>query len=579
MSRTTHTTYWLLFLLALVLTFCANPIPPEGGPKDEQPPQLVPEESTPSLQTNFEKQRIELTFDEWFEVQDVFNQVVVSPPLEYPFEITLKRKTLRFDFDEKEELRPEATYTINFGEAVRDITERNPTKNLRFVFSTGDYIDSLSVSGVVVDAQTGEPVEDVLFMLYENLADTVVRTERPFYFARANKQGQFRIENVKAGVFKGFALKDANRNYLFDQAQEPIGFPDSLLVLNDSIEPAVRIKLFTEEQPLRLMNSDDSQYGLLRLSFSKPPKGLDITYRGLGQQVIIERKPDTTKVWYALPADTTWNVYLQKDTILNDTVKVRSRGRQEFMNNSQLRLAGSSRGPLRLNPSKEAVLAFNHPIVSLDTSLMRLYEDTLRIEVKPAYRLDTNGQRRLFIARPWKEGLPYELELMPGAFTDLYGLQNDTIIQPIQIDLLKSFGNLTLQFDSLSADSSYYVELLDKGNTVFDSFVIRGDTSFQRSFRAMPPGAYTVRLIEDWNDNGRWDTGNYDKMLQPEPIYLRPLEQLRANWDLEAVVNFAELRQEANKPVPAFGTEEVDGEMGREGDEEKGSGAPGRRGN
>ena len=194
-------------------------------------------------------------------------------------------------------------------------------------------------------------------------------------------------------------------------------------------------------------------------------------------------------------------------------------------------------------------------------------------------RSHTNGQRRLFIARPWKEGLPYELELMPGAFTDLYGLQNDTIIQPIQIDLLKSFGNLTLQFDSLSADSSYYVELLDKGNTVFDSFVIRGDTSFQRSFRAMPPGAYTVRLIEDWNDNGRWDTGNYDKMLQPEPIYLRPLEQLRANWDLEAVVNFAELRQEANKPVPAFGTEEVDGEMGREGDEEKGSGAPGRRGN
>ncbi|MCB0547300.1 MAG: Ig-like domain-containing protein [Phaeodactylibacter sp.] len=552
MSRTKNTAYWLLPILALALTFCANPIPPEGGDKDEQPPRLIAEKSTANQQTRFEKQRIELTFDEWFEVQDIFNQVVVSPPLEHPFEITLKGKTLRFDFDEKEELRPEATYTINFGEAVRDITERNPAQNLRFVFSTGDFIDSLSVSGTIVDAQKGEPVEGVLFMLYENLEDTVVRTERPFYFARTDKRGQFRIENVKSARFKGFALQDANRNYLFDQAQEPVGFPDTFLVVNDSLQPTVRVKLFTEEQPLRLMGSDDSRYGLVRLNFSKPPQGLNITYQDVGQQVIFERNPDTTKIWYSLPEDQGWSIYLQKDSLLTDTVKVRARNRQEFLDKAKLQLARPSKGPLRLNPAKEATLTFSHPVTAIDTSLMALYEDTLRIEVQPRYSLDTNGQRSLFIARPWKEGLPYELVLLPGALTGIYGLQNDTIIQAIQVDQLKSYGNLSLQFDSLSADSSYYVELLGKGDERISTFTIKGDSTFQRTFRALPSGTYTVRFIEDWNGNGQWDTGNYDEKRQPEPIYLRPLEQLRSNWDLEAAINLVDLRKEAlAPPAPA----------------------------
>lgn len=555
MSQALKNTYFPLLLLAMALTFCANPIAPVGGPKDEQPPQLVAEESTPNLQTRFGKQRIELTFDEWFEVQDVFNQVVVSPPLEYPFEITLRGKTLRFDFDEKEELRPEATYTINFGEAVRDLTERNPAVNLRFVFSTGEFIDSLSVSGVVVDAQKGEPVKDVLFMLYENLADSVVRAERPFYFARTNKEGAFVIENVKAGRFKGFALQDANRNYRFDQAQEPIGFPDSLLVLSDSLQPKVHIRLFTEEQPLRLMGSDDSRYGLIRLNFSKPPEGLGITYQDAGQTVIFEHNPDTARIWYDQPEDKGWKLFLQQDTILYDTVAVRARSRQEFLEKNKLLLARAGKGPLRLNPTKEAELTFNHPITALDTSLMRLYEDTLRLEVQPEYRLDTNGQRRLLLAYPWKEGLPYELELMPGALADLYGLQNDTLLLAIQVDQLKSYGNLTLQVDSLSADSSYYLELLGKGDEFIASFAVRGDTSFRQTLRALPAGNYTLRLIEDWNGNGRWDTGNYGARRQPEPIYLRPLEQLRSNWDLEAAVNFVELRQSAKAPPPAAAPE------------------------
>ncbi|HHS95132.1 MAG TPA: hypothetical protein ENJ45_00970, partial [Phaeodactylibacter sp.] len=179
---------WLLFFFG-----CAQPKAPIGGPKDENPPELIPDKSDANMQTRFDKRSFELTFNEWVQLNDVYNQVVVTPPLKYAPDIKLHRKTLVFTFDEKEQLRSDATYIINFGEAVKDFNEGLPAKNLRFVFSTGDYIDSLSVRGKVVDAFSGEGVKDILVMLYDNSADSVVYTERPFYFTRTQGNGNFKI--------------------------------------------------------------------------------------------------------------------------------------------------------------------------------------------------------------------------------------------------------------------------------------------------------------------------------------------------------------------------------------------------
>lgn len=203
-------------VLTVLLASCASVTPIPGGPEDTDPPEIVSTKSTPNLQRRFEKQPIRLTFNEWVEVKDIGTQVIVSPPLEFSPDIDLKGKSVYFQFNEEERLRPDATYTINFGESVRDYTEGNPTPNLRFVFSTGDNLDSLSVSGKVEDAFTGEPIPGAMVLLYDQLADTIIRAERPFYFARTNEAGQFRIENVKGGQFRAFALIDNNFNYLYD---------------------------------------------------------------------------------------------------------------------------------------------------------------------------------------------------------------------------------------------------------------------------------------------------------------------------------------------------------------------------
>ncbi len=537
----------LLLLLVGILGYCANPVRPEGGPRDETPPQLVPEKSSRNYQTQYRKAPIELTFNEWVEVRDAFNQVVVSPPLEHRYEISIKGKSVIFEFDEREELRENATYTINFGEAIQDITERNPAKDIRYVFSTGDYIDSLSVSGIVVDARTNEAIEGALFLLYDNTADSVVRTLRPFYFGRTGTDGKFLIQNVKADTFKGFALLDNNLNYLFDQAQEAIGFPDSLLVVSDTSQPAVSIRMFTEELPLRLATADASQYGQVKLSFNQPaPENLMISHENISQRkVLYERRPDTTKVWYEMTNNQPWQVYLQQDTLYYDTVDVRPQDRGAFLETASFQAEGQSGGS-KLHPKKPFRLSFNHPILAYDTALISLYEDTTRLRVPPNFALDTNGQRTLLVDYKWKVGKPYEMELMPGAVSDIFGLRSDTILLSLSIESPKKYGNLILTVDSLSADSAYIIEILN-GEQVFKTYTVEGQASFQRTLNLIEPATYTVQITEDWNRNGEWDTGAYDTYRQPEPMYQRELEQLRANWDLEAVADLSSLQQQARQ--------------------------------
>lgn len=525
----------LLLFTVFLLSRCATVTAPEGGPKDETPPELVPEASTPALQTNFAKQRIELTFNEWVSLEDIFNQVVVSPPLQYRPTINLKGRTVRFDFDSREVLRENATYTINFGEAVKDLTEKNPAENLRFVFSTGDMLDSLSISGTIVDAKTGEPLEKVLFMLYDNLADSVVRTEHPFYFAKTDKEGNFRIENARTGSFKGFALKDVDFNYRYNLANEQIGFPDSLIVVADST-PALSIRLFEEERTLRLLDEDAGIFGRIRLTFNKIPRNVNFSPQDVGQTILYEYDKDTVNVWYDLSSPQAWELYIRQDTILNDTVKVEALAKTEFLQNAKLSQTNGRSTPVSVNPDQFISIDLNHPVANVDTSLIRMYEDTLRIPVQAFLEIDSLKPRSVKLRTAWKEGLPYEFEALPGAFQDIFGLQSDTIKAVYRAELRKTFGNLNLKIEGFQTDTNYVVQLL-QGETLVDELQVSGVETFEKAYKGLRPGDYSVKIIVDLNANGRWDSGNYNLKIQPEVIITKKLETLRANWDVESVIS------------------------------------------
>ncbi len=522
-----------VWLAAWLFASCANPIPPQGGDRDETPPQLDTAASTPNYQTNFSQQPIELTFDEWVELDDIFNQMIISPPLTEKPEVKIKKRTVILTFPEAVELRPDATYTINFGEGIKDLTEGNPAE-IRFVFATGDELDSLNLSGVVVDALTGEPVEEVRFMLYENLADSVVYTERPFYAGNTDKSGRFEINNIKEGVFKGFALRDGGgKNYLFDSG-EAIGFPDSLLVMSDTAAvPPLRIRLFEEAGSIRRLEEDTDQFGLIKLTYNGKVEGLSA--RSLnGPDLITQHDGDTLKLWYAEGRSDAWNIVVQRDTLPGDTLRIPARDNEAFLREARLRRTGPQ--PNKVAPNKPYVLEFNHPIAQIDTNLLTLYADTSRTVVSPRVELDSTAIRTVGVRTGWIAEAPYELILLPGAVYDIFGLPNqDTIRQAFQVQPRKDFGNLLLTLSGLDSLEHYVVQLLNNNQIAVERQVAE-TAEYQESFRLLPPAEYTLKVITDWNANGKWDTGNYDARRQPEPIYLQKLEQLRANWDVEATV-------------------------------------------
>lgn len=219
-----------IVILTALIWSCAQQGSPSGGPRDEDPPEVL--ESVPdNYSTHFEAKRIQITFDEYIVLDNVNQQLVVSPPMEEKPEVRLKGKTLIIQFEE--ELRDSTTYTFNFGSAIKDLHEGNKLLNFEYVFSTGDVLDSLSVRGTLKYAHDlTVPQEPVTIMLYEKLLDSVPLTEIPLYVGRSDDSGVFSVNNLKADTFKVFALKDGNYNLLFDLPTEEIGFLDSSLIVN-----------------------------------------------------------------------------------------------------------------------------------------------------------------------------------------------------------------------------------------------------------------------------------------------------------------------------------------------------------
>lgn len=528
--------FWIgIVLIAQSFLFsCATPIAPDGGPRDEQPPRVDNTESTPNFQTNFVKQRIELTFDEWIKLDDP-SQIVYSPPLAKNPVVSTKGKTVRIDFDDNLELRDSATYTINFGEAIVDLTESNPAEDLRFVFATGDFLDSLEISGLVVDALSNEPVEGVRFMLYENLADSVVRTALPFYFSQTGKDGRFNIKNIKEGIFKGFALK-SEYDYKYDQPNEEVGFLDTFLTINSTMNDSIRVRLFVAEPVLRVKEIEDKNYGILKVVFNRKPYAVDLVYELTDQTVFYEYDKDTLKVWYDQRSDSAWQFIVRQDTLLNDTIQVKEVDRNAFMEEAQLRAFK----PIRKNakkviPDEQVFFEFNHPIQSFDTSLIRLYEDTSELVVQADLSIDSIAIRRMNINYNWKEGIPYSLEILPDAIRDMYGLANkDSLVQNYRIEESKNLGIVNLTVEDMDSLSTYLLELISGQSTIVDTIQISGQGTFEKVFKHLSPGEYSVQITTDINANGRWDTGDYDQKRQPEPIFRRKLEKLRANWEVEA---------------------------------------------
>lgn len=585
----------LLFISAIcILTSCASTGRPNGGPTDEDAPVLIVEKSSPNFSTNYTPEKIILEFDEWIELKNQNKEILISPPFFKKPKISQRGKKVTVEFPIEEPLRPDATYTVNFGNSIVDFTEANPVKGFKFVFATGDKIDSLTMEGTIVDAYGGDPVDEVLIMLYDVLGDSVVVSDKPFYYARADKGGTFKFENLKNDTFKLIVIEDLNYNYLLDDEVEQLAFLDSTFILNDSSSFSPELRLFIPEQSTRIVNSNSKTPGLITTIFNKQSEEVDfeILYPE-NFDYTIENVSDTLKLWYSVSYDSVGVIYGL------DTLDFTLRPFDSLFYQGSLNIVENNFIKSKLAPFDSLKLSFNVPLSKIDTSLIILSDmpkvvtiDTIRgvpdslqlnnagdslsvnidsigvtidtssipitndnlsskrdsllqdslvdmvVDTMQFYKFDHEiNLRTLTVSKKWKEGHDYQLMLLPGALTDIYNRSCDTVIYNFTTSKKDEFGNIALTVAGLDSTEQYVVHLRD-GNRLIKNAIINNKGKEVVSFYLLPVSNYNVHLIKDENRDQKWTTGDYWKKRQPELLKKFELEKLRENWDLEATISW-----------------------------------------
>lgn len=579
--------YIFIIIAAAVMYSCANIGNPSGGPIDKTPPIFMRSNPTPNA-VNVKDRKIEIFFDEIVTLKDPSTKIIVSPAqTEMPRMSALGRKVT---VELVDSLLPSTTYTIDFSNSIQDNNEGNAIDNFAFAFSTGSVIDSMRVSGYVLDSRTLEPMQSVVVGLQSNLADSAFHKEKLQRVALTNDRGQFTIRNVSPGSYHIFALKDLDRDYKFGNPTEDIAFLDSIIVpsigsreaadtvyndLNeiDTIMRATRPAYFPNDILLSMFNEDrKSQYlannlrvdstriSLTFAAASDTLPSLSIVGRNdvPDQWYTLERSQtnDTLTYWIRPPhlvsADTLMvaTTYLRTDTASNlswgtDTLKFtfqRQKAKKKKKNeetDSLEQIRFMELHPLA-NGTQEVyaplLLQTGTPIERYSREAFhlqrKLQNDTIfyPAEIKSiALRDSTLSRRDLMLKVDWEPGAAYTLAVDSLAITDIYGLQTKPLKVDFNVRKMEEYGNIV--FNIPAVRDSAIVELLDGTEKI----VLRAPVKSHRAeLLNLLPGKYYARLFIDRNGNGKYDTGNYDMHLQPEEtVYYPGAINLKKNWDVE----------------------------------------------
>ena len=519
-------------LAALLFSACAQVGQITGGDKDETPPVLLAADP-PHLSTNFSGKRIVLQFDERIQLDRVRERMLVSPPLEVPPDVRIAGgRNVVIDLNAP--LKPNTTYTFGIGEAVKDLTEGNAAKGLVHVISTGPYVDSLAIAGTVVNAFTGEPEKEALILLHLPDDTVTVRTGRPAYAGRSDANGRFILRHLREGQYLLHALRDKNSNFRYDLPNEEIAFLDAPIAAApiDTAMTLHDLRLFiglSKVQQVREARVIPD--GALRLVLAKPAQEIvlrDLARTGgrLQWQPEWSTGRDTVLCW---PSDTTelqaGRYAVRIDGVDMDTVRYRPTQKMPFHTKLQARLQEEPEGALvRIRSSR--------PMTNVDAQrVLLLLRDSLPEPFTVV--LDSADHRNLLLRSALPPGASATLTLLPKAVADIFGGYNDTLVTGIGRAAEQSTGTVRVKLEaSERLAGPFILQLLDtQGRVVRQRLLPALGTTVV--WERLNPGNHNLRLIEDANANGRWDTGDLDTGLQPERVlrYSGPLN-VRAAWDL-----------------------------------------------
>ena len=586
--------YLLVFLL---LVSCAKMGQPDGGWFDETPPKVIGASPADGA-VNVNQKKINIYFDEFIKLDNPSEKVVVSPPqLEQP---EIKGAGRRIQISLVDSLKANTTYTIDFSDAISDNNEGNPMGNYTYSFSTGAAIDTMEVSGYVLESENLEPIKGILVGLYADHADSAFRTKPMLRVSRTDSRGRFVIKGVAPGSYRIYALQDQDGDYKFSQKSEKIAFSHDIIV--PSCKPDVRqdttwvdslhiksidqvdythflpdnivLRAFTEPLTDRFfLKAERQKANSFTLFFSYGDsilpqiKGLNFD---AGNAFLVEasEKKDTITYWLkdtalvnqdTLLMDITYRMTDSTGVLVNKTDSAQEILSKEpyakRMKDMEKELAAWTKKqekkkkkgepydsvmevkPLdvqlsassQFDPDQNVIFSFPTPLAKVDTAAIHLYakHDTLWYRAPMEFLPLEN--RKYELRGEWRPDIEYSLEVDSAAFEDIYGLASKPIKQGFKVNSLDTYGTLLVNITSLH-DLPLIVQLLDaQDKMVKETKTVNGVAEFYY----LKPQKYYMRLIVDRNNNGKWDTGNYDNDQQAEEVYYYPEAiECKAKWDL-----------------------------------------------
>jgi uncharacterized protein (DUF2141 family) len=506
---------------------CANRGTPGGGPKDELAP-LIVKSSPENLTTNFKGKEIKIYFNEYVKIKNLQKQLIVSPPMDPEPTITpLGTASKYITITINDTLDDNTTYAFNFGQSIVDNNEENPYDYYRYVFSTGDYIDSLSVKGQILDAENRSPDPFVSVMLYEQdstYTDSVVYNQKPKYITNTlDSLTTFSIDNIKPGTYKLVALKDDNGNFTFQQNKDKIGFYEGFVTA--PTDDFYTIKLFKED--LNFEAKRPRQVAGQRIAFGYEGDYKTMEIEMLGDQpegyttrVTKDPSADTLYYWYKPKIELDSTQFIVRNKTYIDTLDHRFR----TIDKDSLTIRMLSAGTLGFSDDVE--ITGSIPFVKLDEKQIKIIDkDSLDVPFKTTYNALDNVYSFQFEKQ---QSQKYGIQMLPGAFEDFFGNVNDTLNYSTRTKLYSDYSNIRITLRNMTYPA--IVQLSDdKGDVKYEQFATE-DRLFD--FRNLTPGEYYLKVIFDTNGNQKWDSGNYLKQLQAERIsYKSEIIEARANWD------------------------------------------------
>ena len=500
-----------------------------GGLKDTLAPVL--KISLPkNFSTGFKEKEIKLTFDEYVKLKDINKQLIISPPMKYEPEVLPTTVSKYFTIKIKDTLLPNTTYSFNFGQSVTDNNEGNVLNQFKYVFSTGTFIDSLTLSGSVKDAYNKEVESFVSVMLYEandKFNDSIVYKENPRYITNTlDSLKTFKLENIKAGKYFLVAMKDYNSNNKFNSNKDKIGFKKQFITIpTDSVQ---EIKLFKEVPPFKSYRPIQTSANRLLVPYEGKTKDYKITLKK-GDTIIPTivtkfPKKDSLQVWFKpIKGDTLALSFKQKGYEKDFTFKLKKQKKDSL----KIEVSGSG----VLNLKEQFSVKSETPLIRFDNSKIKLInKDSVAVDFKTKY---DEFNQELFFDFKAAPSEKYTFDIMPGAFTDMFEKSNDTLVFKTNTKTVEEYGNLKVNLQNVK-HFPVIVELTDdKGSMIATQY---SEETTKIEFKLLDPGLFSLRLIYDDNKNKEWDSGNYlEKRQAEEVVYLSKSIDVRANWDVEQV--------------------------------------------